>query len=227
MRTSFLVSILILLISPYCFAQEPVTTLDFSWQRARHAPIPGDEIVVPMSAVTKDSKYFERKAREQLTKNNAPDPNEASIDGRSATFEKMSQESRTPKVEDVKGYAYRVNFKNTSEKAVSVFFWEYRFAELANPANVVRRQFLCSVNLKPGDKQGVSVFSMRGPSDVITAEDLAKVTEKLFDEKVFVNRVEYADGTLRQRGNWKYDDYQKAIEHATSVPWGKEVCRGF
>ena len=33
--------------------------------------------------------------------------------------------------------------------------------------------------------------------------------------------------TLRQRGNWKYDDFQKSIDRATSTPWGKEVCRGF
>ncbi len=227
MRTSLLVPVLILLISTYCFAQEPVTTLDFSWQRTRHAPVPGDEPVLPMQAITKDSKYFERKAREQQTTNNAPDPNEASIDGRSATLEKMAQEARAPKVENVNGYAYRVNFKNTSEKAIKIIFWEYRFTELANPANVVRRQFLCTVNLKPDDKQGLSVFSTRGPSDVISMESLASTSEKLFDEKVIVNRVEYADGTLRQRGNWKYDDYQKAIERITSTPWGKETCRGF
>ena len=227
MRRSLKLSILILLISPYCFAQDPVTTLDFSWQRARHLAIPGDDAVVPMSAVTKDSKYFERKAREQLTKNNAPDPNEASIDGRSAAMEKMAQEARTPKVDGVTGYAYRANFKNAGDKAINVIFWEYRFAELANPANVVRRQFLCSINLKPGDKQALSVFSTLGPSDVLATESLAKTTEKIFDEKVIVNRIEYADGTLRQRGNWKYDNYQKAIERVTSTPWGKENCRGF
>ena len=116
---------------------------------------------------------------------------------------------------------------NSGEKAIRIIFWEYRFTELANPANVVRRQFLCTVNLKPDDKQGLSVFSTRGPSDVISMESLASTSEKLFDEKVIVNRIEYADGTLRQRGNWKYDAYQKAIERITSTPWGKETCRGF
>ena len=142
-------------------------------------------------------------------------------------MEKMAQEARAPKVDEVTGYAYRANFKNAGDKAINVIFWEYRFTELANPANVVRRQFLCSINLKPGDKQALSVFSMLGPSDVLATESLAKTTEKIFDEKVIVNRIEYADGTLRQRGNWKYDTYQKAIERVTSTPWGKETCRGF
>ena len=52
----------------------------------------------------------------------------------------------------------------------------------------------------------------------ISAETLGKTSEKLFDEKVIVNRFEYSDGTLRQRGNWKYDDFQKSIERATSMP---------
>ena len=227
MKTALMASILVFLVAPYCFAQEPVATLDFSWQRARHAPVPGDAPVLPMNAITKDTKYFARKARDQQTPNNAPDPNKESIDARSAEMEKMAQEARAPKIEDVNGYAYKVNFKNTSDKAVKIIFWEYRFTELDNPANVVRRQFLCTANIKPDDKQGFSVFSTRGPSDVISADSLANSTEKLFDEKVFVNRVEYADGTLRQRGNWKYDDYKQAIEHATSMPWGREVCRRF
>ena len=97
---------------------------------------------------------------------------------------------------------------------------------IARPTNVVRRQFLCSVNLKNGDSKDLSVFSLLAPSDVIDAESLAKSTDKLFDEKVFVNRIEFADGTLRQRGNWKYEDVQNSVERATSVGWGNETCRG-
>lgn len=222
-----MVPILVLLIAPYCFAQDPVTILDFSWQRARLAArkVSNDD-VTPARAMTPDDKYFQRTIRENQSKSTV-DPRENTIDGRRDALEKIVQESRTAKPGDTNGYTYLANIKNDSPKTVTVVFWEYRFTELANPANVVRRQFLCSANLKPGDKKGLVIFSTLGPSDVIDAESLAKATDKLFDEKVVVNRIEYSDGTLRQRGNWKYDDFQKAIGRATSTPWGKEVCRGF
>ena len=110
---------------------------------------------------------------------------------------------------------------------MEIIFWEYRFIELANPANVVRRQFLCSANIKQGDSKELPVFSLLGPSDTLTAESIAKATDKIFDEKVIVNRIEFSDGAMIERRDWKYEDVRKAIERAIATPWGKEVCRSF
>ena len=115
--------------------------------------------------------------------------------------------------------------RNDSGKTVEIIYWEYRFTEIANPANVVRRQFLCSVKLKNGASKELPAFSTLGPSEVIDANSLAKSTGKLFDEKVIVNRIEFADGAIVQRNNWKFEDVKKAVERATSTPWNKETCR--
>jgi hypothetical protein len=196
-----------------------------SWQRMTvKAQKGGVETTGPARAVTNDDKYFQRKAREQRT-DSPNDPNVMTDDARRAAIEKAVQESRTPATEDVNGYSYAANVRNESGKTVKVIFWEYRFIELARPTNVVRRQFICSVNLKNGESKELSAFSTLAPSEVIDAQSLAKSTEKLFDEKVIVNRIEFSDGTLRQRANWKYEDVQKAVERSTSLPWGKEVCR--
>jgi hypothetical protein len=219
-------SILVLLISPYCFSQDPMPVLNSSWQRTiQKAQKPTTDGSGPMRGMTAADKYFPRKARE----GRVDPPNDPSLmteDDRRAAIEKAEQESRMPKSEDVHGFSYLANVRNDSGKTVKVIFWEYRFTEIARPTNVVRRQFLCSVNLKNGDSKDLSVFSLLAPSDVIDAESLAKSTDKLFDEKVFVNRIEFSDGTLRQRGNWKYEDVQKSVERATSVGWGNETCRG-
>jgi hypothetical protein len=227
MRASFIVFVLILLASVGCVAQDPITVVDFSWQREhRAAAKSGSEVLSPTRAVTNDNKYFQRKAREGQT-NVTTDPNETTIDGRSAAIDKNIQEARSAKVDDLNGYTYRAKVRNSTSKTIKIIFWEYRFTEVANPQNVVRRQFICSVGIKPDDTKELAVFSTFGPSDVISTENLGKPGEKLFDEKVIVNRFEFSDGTLRQRGNWKYDDFQKSIERATSMPWGKEVCRDF
>ena len=219
-------SILVLLISPYCFSQDPMPVLNSSWQRTiQKAPKTSIDATGPARGMTAADKYFQRKAREQRV-DPPNDPSLMTEDDRRAVIEKAEQESRMPKTADVLGYSYVTNVRNDSGKTVKVIFWEFRFIEIARPTNVIRRQFLCSVNLKNGDSKELSVFSLLAPSDVIDAESLAKSTDKLFDEKVFVNRIEFSDGTLRQRGNWKYEDVQKSVERATSAGWGKEMCRG-
>lgn len=226
MKVLLSASVFVLLFSSFCFSQdEPVPVLSARWQRTTvQAAQPEVTPVGPVTPVMADTKYFQRKAREQRT-DNPLDPNDASIEGRSRAMDKAIRESRTPKPDDLTGYRYVAEVRNDTGKAIAVIFWEYVFTEIARPANTVRRQFLCGVKLKDGDKRELSAFSLLGPSDAIDAESLAKSTGKLFDEKVVVNRIELADGTVLQRHNWKYSDVKKAVERATSTPWGKEICR--
>ena len=225
MTVLFKASILALLISPYCFAQDPMPVLGSSWERTiQKAPKP-QPAQGPARGLTNDDKYFQRKAREART-DSPTDPNESTIDGRSAAMDRAVHEARTPKMDDVTGYRYVADVRNDSGKKVKVVYWEYRFVELARPTNITRRQFLCAVDLKAGNEIRLSAFSLLGPSDTIDAESLAKSNQKLFDERVQINRIEFADGTFRQRGNWKVEDVQAGVDRAASTPWGKEICRG-
>ena len=225
MRLLLKTSFLLLLIAPCCFPQDPLPVVGAAWQRVLQKGQPGDSTPLsPARAVIAENKYYQRKAREQVSPGMA-DPNEQTVDGRSAAIDKAVQESRTPKSEDVYGYSYVASVRNDSGKKIDVVFWEYRFTEIANPANLVRRHFLCAANLKNGGQKELSAFSTLGPSDVIDAASLAKATEKLFNEEIVVNRIEFADGSILQRANWKFDDVKRSVERATSTPWGKEVCR--
>lgn len=231
MRISSRISIFILLTASFCFAQtpgaaSPLTIVESSWQHARQpAKKIENQTVAPVRAMTADDKNFRRTALEQQSKSTV-DPVENTPDGRRAALEKIVQESQTPKPGDTNGYSYLAKVRNDSGKKIDIVFWEYRFVEIANPKSLVRRQFLCAANVKAGETKDLSVFSVLGPSEVISAESLANPEDKLFEEKVRVNRIEYADGSVLQRQDWKYADVQKAIERATATPWGKEVCRG-
>lgn len=217
---------LVLLSSFYCFSQDPMPVLSSGWERTTQKARPVDVAPTsPARALLPEDKYFQRKAREQRT-DSPMDPNQDSMDARSAAIDKAVQESRTPKTENVSGYSYTAQIRNDSGKTVKIIFWEYRFTEIARPTNVVRRQFLCVGNLKNGEKMDLSVFSLLGPSDTITTESLSRSTDKLFDGKVQINRIELSDGTVLQRDNWKYEEVRPGIERATSTPWGKEMCRG-
>ncbi len=225
MKVLLKISIVVLLLSSSYFSQEPVSVLSSRWYRTiKPAPKIVPQSVSPAKPVNPGEKHFQRKAREQRT-DNPRDPYDDSIEGRSAAIDKVVQQSRTPHPDDAEGYSYEVEVRNETGQTVSVIFWEYRFVEIARPENEVRRQFLCGVKVKNGEKKELSAFTLRAPSDVLDVASLAKPTNKLFHEKVLVNRIELADGNILQRNDWKYADVKSAVEKVTSTPWGNDVCR--
>jgi hypothetical protein len=203
-----------------------VTVLGFKWSKSRQTP---EETVAasvaPAAAMTAVNKNFERNRRI-----NDPagvrDPNADTLDARSAALEKSVQESRSPKTEPVDVFAYRAKVRNAGAKVVEVLFWEYQFAESSNPTNMARRQFLCGVNIKPGKEKELLAFGLSGPSAVISAENLAHKPGALYQEKVVINRVEYADGSIWQRKDWNFAEVRSSVARATATPWGAEMCRG-
>jgi hypothetical protein len=220
--------LLILSTVPAVLGQAPVTVVNAGWKVDRQpAPRPETQYIGPQKEITPDDKYWSRKTRENQVRGSAPDPGEMSLDGRRAALDKINQEARTPKPTDIDGYTYKASFKNDTQKQIRIIYWEYRFTERSNPANSVRRQFLCSASVKPGDKTDVAVFSTLGPSEAISLQSLAKDAESPFDEKIFINRIEFNDGSVLNRGGWKFEENKKAIDHITSTPWGKETCRAF
>jgi hypothetical protein len=155
----------------------------------------------------------------------ARDPNTETIDARSAALEKNVQESRSRQSTHVDGYEYQAKIKNAHTQNIEIVFWEYQFKELSNPTNVVRRQFLCTAKIRPGKERELQAFSVLGPGDVISVDSLTKKSGNLFEEKVVINRVEYADGSILQRKDWNFAEMKSSIERAVRTPWGAEMCR--
>jgi len=227
---------IVILLSVFCFgtgfvcAQDQnedslVSVISHKWERIRIAGEKVDNAVVPpVRAVINENKIRQRTAREQQPKGSF-DPNEATIDGRSAALERSVQDARSVKTDDINAFRYAAQVRNNGDRKIEVIFWEFRFKEFANPANIVRHQFVCSVKIKAGDKFELFANSILAPSEVVSSESLTDSTGKLFDEKVLINRIEYADGAIRQRREWKIEEIKKGLEKATSAAWGKEICR--
>jgi hypothetical protein len=203
-----------------------IVVRDFKWSKSRQTvETLNPTATAPAAAMIPANKNFERNRRA-----NEPagvrDPNVDTLDGRSAALEKSVQESRAPKPKPVDGFAYRVKVQNAGAKTIEVVFWEYQFKETANPTTVARRQFLCGVNIKPDKEKELQAFSTLGPSDVISVGSLAnKSGGNLFEEKVVINRVEYADGSIWQRKDWNFAEVKLTIARAVATPWGTEMCR--
>jgi hypothetical protein len=179
--------------------------------------------VTPASAVTPADKNYERR-RVNATRGERA-PNADTIDERASQLDRIVQDARTPKSSVADGYAYRVKLKNAGAKVIEILFWEYQFSEPSSPSTMVRRQFLCGVNIKPGKEQEVVSFSLAGPSDVVSVGTLADKSPNALKENVVINRVEYADGSIWQRRDWSFAEVKLTYARAIGTPWGAEMCR--
>jgi hypothetical protein len=184
MRTLLLLPFLLIFVSPseYTVTSDEgsaVVVLGFKWSRSRQAVEKRPESITaaPAAAMTNNDKNFERNRRVNDPAG-ARDPNADTIDARSAAIEKNVQESRAPARKFVDGFAYQVKVRNASTKVVEVMFWEYQFTESSNPTNVVRRQFLCGVNIKPNKELELRAFSLAGPSVIVSVESLANKSDQ-------------------------------------------------
>ena len=199
--------------------------LGFKWSKARQTvEKPDAPSIAPARAMTPANRNFERNRRINAQVR-AKDPNEDTIEGRSAALEKNVQEARSPKRKNVDGFSYRVKVQNAGSKVIEVVFWEYQFRESSSPPNVARRQFLCGVNIKPAREKELQAFSLAGPGDVISAGSVGDKSARVFEEKAVINRVEYGDGSIWQRKDWNFAEVRSSVARATSTPWGPDVCR--
>lgn len=200
----------------------PVAVLGFKWsrdqQRIKKSGAASNAPAMPAE------KNFERNVRANATAE-VRDPYADTIEGRSAALEKTAQDAHAPRPKSVNGFAYRVKVQNASRKVVEIVFWEYQFTDRSNPANAVSRQFLCGVQIKPDKEKELAVFSTSGPGDLVSAGSLENRSESPFEERVLINRVEYADGTIWQRRDWNYAGMRSSIARALATPWGLEMCR--
>jgi hypothetical protein len=179
--------------------------------------------VSPAQAMIPQNKNFSRNARI-----NDPagvrDPNQDTLDGRSAAIDKNVKDSKTSQPKATDGFAYKIKVQNTGKKAVEIVFWEYQFADPANLDQTARRQFLCGVNIGQQKTKELEGFSLSGPSDVINVSTLSN--GNAFKEKVVINRVEYSDGTIWQRKDWHLSEVQRSYERVLREPWVPGTCKG-
>jgi hypothetical protein len=203
-----------------------MVVLGFKWSKSHQTLEKHDaENTAPAVTITPDHKNFQRSRRVNAQAGER-DPIGDTEDGRRAALEKIVQESRTVQTISVDGFDYRIKVRNTSAKVVEIIFWEYQFSDPSNPQAVTRRQFLCGVQIKPDKGKELQAFSVSGPSEVISVERLANNSTDSFREKVLINRVEYADGSIWQRKDWRFAEIKLTYARAVGTPWGSEMCRG-
>src|SRR6185369_8991108 len=224
MKSLLLFSLLLALFIPSQDDTSPLKITSNKWSHARQKiEVPPQGTVPPAQQMIPQNRNFARNARVNDPQG-VRDPNADTLDGCSAAIEKSVAEARAPKTQPLDGYAYRIKVQNSSTKVVEIVFWEYQFHDPANPDLVARRQFLCGVNIPAGKAKELEGFSLSGPSDVIDVKTLNAGTA--FKENVFINRVEYADGSIWQRKAWNLAEVKGSYERVLREQWVPGMCKG-
>lgn len=201
-------------------SESPVTVLSFKYYKDRQEVAYDPSGSAPAAAMIPQNRNFEKNRRAN-TSPGERDPNLDTLDGRSAAMERAVRESRAPK--PIEGFSFRSKVRNASPKAIEVIFWEYQFND---PAGTVlsKKQFLCAVAIKGEKDKELQAFSISGP-EVVNVETLANKSGS-GDGQVVINRVEYTDGSIWQRQDWKFSEVRLGYQRALATPWSGEMCRG-
>jgi len=229
MKALFIVPLLSTLIFSIWVPQTPsaddsqITVLGFKWSKVHQTTVARDDRPLPARAVTQNDKNLERTSRI-----NDPagvrDPNADSVDVRSQELEKAARAANTAAPKMIDEFAYQAKIHNSSKNAIEVVFWEYQFIDAENPANTTRRQFLCGINLKPDKDKELQAFSSLGPTTVSAAS--AGSAANPAQEKVIINRVEFADGKSWMRKDWNASEIKESYKRAMATLWSpNEMCR--
>lgn len=201
-----------------------VVVVSFKWFRDRQSIDNAvASTVPPQPAPIAADKNFERQKRINASAGDR-DPHADTVDARGAELDRIVQESR--EAPPVDGFVYLVKLKSASTKPMVRIFWEYQFKETANSANVTRRRFLCNVKIKPAQAKDLQIFSLSGPSDVVSVKSLAKGSGNQFQEAVVIDRVEYADGSFWQLKDWLFD-VSKLVSKPRADSQKTPMCRSF
>jgi hypothetical protein len=202
-----------------------ITVLSFKWSKTRQTTDTlGLEKPMPARAMTSADKNYERNARANDPAG-ARDPTADTADARGAELEKSVRSAENPGTKAVDAFAYQAKIHNVSKQVVEFIFWEYQFVDPANPTKITRRQFLCVVNLKPDKEKQLQAVSLSGPAAAVSAASLA-TSANPFQEKVVINRVEFADGKSWMRKDWNAGEIKTSYQRAVATPWSpNEMCR--
>jgi hypothetical protein len=201
-------------------SKSPIVIVSAGWLRDKRSGDQAVQSLTPAAAPTRADKNFERQKRV-----NDPigvrDPNADSLDTRGSELDRIVQQSRQSP--PVNGYTYQLTVQNKSAKVIRNIFWEYEFTQVGNTGNVTHRKFMCGSDLKPDRQRDLEIFSLVGPSEVVNVKTLDKGAADKYRAAVFINRVEYADGTAWQRHGWSLEGFK--LLSGTTPKLGNGVCR--
>ena len=96
-------------------------------------------------------------------------------------------------------YVYEVKVSNTGTKTIRKLYWEYVFSTPGSQPKAGRRQFISKSRILPGKSKKLTERSPFPPLGVIDATQTGDNPQGQASERVLIQRIEYADGSVWTR----------------------------
>ena len=93
-------------------------------------------------------------------------------------------------------YDYEVRVKNTGNREIRAFKWEYVFLEPDSNKEIGRRHFESKVRIGRGKTSTVRIRSSLPPADTVDVTQTGERLKARYSEQVRVVSITYADGTV-------------------------------
>ena len=110
---------------------------------------------------------------------------------------------------DEQGNTYHLllEFKNRGTNVVRSVIWEFR--PTAAPPDYSPKQYLCALRMKPNEKKILDLWTPYAPVKVISAIR----PDGFKDGEVIINKIEYVNGSVWKRQDWRYSLPPDATEN--------------
>jgi hypothetical protein len=169
-----------------------VAVVQISWSKQIYNPMFDEDPFKHNREQWEDAQLQERIDRENSvrTKNG-----KTAIDNR----------GRPVKVEtDAQGgtvttYIYKAKVTNNDTKTIRAIEWDYVFYDPATEKEVGRHPLKNNVKLQPGKSAEMSRRTATPPTNVVDVNKTGKKIKEQYAERVEIQRIEYADGSVWQR----------------------------
>ena len=110
-------------------------------------------------------------------------------------------------------YIYEVRVRNTGEKEIRTLVWEYVFFEPGTERELGRRRFISRVSMGPAKTRNLAERSSSPPTGTIDARKAGKKSRDQYSERVVIQRIEYADGSVWQAASNKVGSFRCESDH--------------
>lgn len=93
-------------------------------------------------------------------------------------------------------YIYQAEVKNTGQKTIRSFTWDYVFFDKTKNLEAGRRHFTSTKKIRPGETKKLSEKSFLYPTNTIDAAQGDKKFNQQYSEQIIIQKITYSDGSV-------------------------------
>ena len=184
--------------TPKATPAEPhgVTVVGGRWDREVYNPALLEDpldISTDAAQLLKERREVSRinAARERTGRTSLPSPSEPSI-------KRVKRSSGPALATNI--YLYQIRVSNDGTKKIRSIAWDYVLFDAATQREMGRNQFESKVSIGVGKTKDLFGSSKTPPATIVDVSKSDKVERGQYAEAVEIQRVEYSDGTVWERG---------------------------